>query len=66
MRAYPAKAKNRGPAACSTPLQFASVPMPRRALSAAPAVKHVTTTVARTARTTATMARVSQAAWTPA
>lgn len=66
MRAYPAKAKNSRPPACSTPATPPENPMSSRPASAAPDDRHTTTTEARTARTTATIARVSQADfWMP-
>ncbi len=67
MRAYPAKAKNSRPAACSTPVTVASEPTSSRTVSAADEVRLATTTAASTASTTATTTRVSHADfWIPA
>ena len=63
MRAYPAKAKNNSPAACSTPLMLPPVRVIR---SAWPATATVTTTPASIASTPATITRVSNADfWIP-
>ena len=67
MRAYPAKAKNINPAACSTPYAVTSPPSVSRAASAPPKPSSTVTTSASTASTAATMIRVSNAErWTPA
>ncbi|SHY13724.1 Uncharacterised protein [Mycobacteroides abscessus subsp. abscessus] len=60
MRAYPAKAKNNRPAACSTPRHDVPV-RSRAAISTLPEPAAVATTAASTDNTIATMTRVSHA-----